>query len=319
MELKEEILQQKIKDLYDNYIKFYGNNQILGVFLVGLGNYGFAESEEELKFIIVYLPTFEELCTQNFILKRDNFEGELYDARRVYTIISHNYDISLELLYTNYYFINPKYRELWNNYFYNNRNKFSVMDKKERLKRIRDMVQKAFNQNNYFEAMRLYIAASLYVKEKECDNCFHIKDPIYKNFLWDCKHGKHKDIIAADILSEIDDFIDDTSDYIDYNADKIIKTGVLEIMSSALRKTISYDAFIGSLTPTELRAWETVRMHLKRGEKVISISKLLEETKISRPIFKNLFSKMEQDKIAIITNMGAKGTEIKLTDFDSII
>ena len=96
------------------------------------------------------------------------------------------------------------------------------MNKKERLKRIKNMVQKAFNQNNYFEAMRLYIASSLYVKEKECDNCFHIKDPIYKNFLWDCKHGKHKDIIAADILSEMDDFIDDTSDYIDYDADKII-------------------------------------------------------------------------------------------------
>ena len=88
---------------------------------------------EKLKFIIVYLPTFEELCTQSFILKRDNFEGELYDARRAYTIISHNYDISLELLYTNYYIINPKYRELWNTYFYKNRNKFSAMNKKERL------------------------------------------------------------------------------------------------------------------------------------------------------------------------------------------
>lgn len=117
----------------------------------------------------------------------------------------------------------------------------------------------------------------------------------------------------------MDDFIDDTSDYIDYDADKIVKTGILEIMSSALRKTISYDAFIGSLTPTELRAWETVRRHLKQGERIISISKLLEETKISRPIFKNLFSKMEQDKIATITNMGAKGTEIKLTEFDLII
>lgn len=75
MELKEEILQQKITNLYNNYTKFYGNNQILGVFLVGLGNYGFAETEEELKFIVVYLPTFEELCTQSFISKEIILKG----------------------------------------------------------------------------------------------------------------------------------------------------------------------------------------------------------------------------------------------------
>ena len=74
-------------------------------------------------------------------------------------------------------------------------------------------------------------------------------------------------------------------------------------MSSALRKTISYDVFIGSLTPTELRAWETVRMHLKRGEKIISISKLLEETKISRPIFKNLFSKIPKHFVFRLLNL----------------
>lgn len=117
-----------------------------------------------------------------FYFKRDNFEGELYDARRAYTIISHDYDVSLELLYTNYNLINPKYKELWNTYFYSNRNKFATVNKKERLKRIKDMIQKAFNQNNYFEAMRLYIASSLYTKEKNVIIVFTLKILFIKIF-----------------------------------------------------------------------------------------------------------------------------------------
>ena len=38
--------------------------------------------------------------------------------------------------------------------------------------------------------------------------------------------------------------------------------------------------------------------------------KIVEETGISRPVFKNLFVKLEKNKVATITNQGVKGTYI---------
>ena len=51
---------------------------------------------------------------------------------------------------------------------------------------------------------------------------------------------------------------------------------------------------------------------LENGEGTISISKLLEESDISRPVFKSTLNKIEKYYIAEVTNMGVKGTNIKL-------
>ena len=50
----------------------------------------------------------------------------------------------------------------------------------------------------------------------------------------------------------------------------------------------------------------------------ITISKIVNQTGISRPVFNNLIVKLKEDKVAEITNQGAKGAKIKFTNQDLI-
>lgn len=319
MKLDDNIIFSFIKNCYNKNIEKYGSNQILGTFVVGLANYGFAETAEEIQTVTVYLPTFEELCIGGIEYDNtDGFSEELYDIRKAYNAVLNHKDYSLELLYSDFYIINPKYKKIWQDNFIGQREQISKVNKKDRLLKARDRAKLAFENGNTFEAARLYIGAKEYVNSSECTKAFHIEDELLKDLLWKYKKSPSDFLDIDNIISKMNSFIDKVDEEIDFKADLIIKNGVLTLMQSALQKTVSYDAFINNLTNMELKAWAKIKTLLQSGINIISVSKLTEETEISRPVFKNLFLKLEQDNIAHINNMGVKGTEIKLID-ESII
>ena len=81
-------------------------------------------------------------------------------------------------------------------------------------------------------------------------------------------------------------------------------------MDSALQKTVPMDTFKASLTKTELNAFEAILERIKQKSGIISISKMIEETSISRPVYKSLLTKMKNNKIAEVCNQGVNGTYI---------
>lgn len=72
----------------------------------------------------------------------------------------------------------------------------------------------------------------------------------------------------------------------------------------------TYEQFKQSLTLAETEGL-TYIMQKIQNEGIISINALSKETGISRPVFNNLINKLENSKIIIMQNMGAKGTYIK--------
>ena len=69
------------------------------------------------------------------------------------------------------------------------------------------------------------------------------------------------------------------------------------------------------LTTTEQKALKIVIEHLENGRQGnISISQLVANSSISRPVFKNLIQKMKDNSVAEIENQGVKGTYIKIID-----
>lgn len=97
------------------------------------------------------------------------------------------------------------------------------------------------------------------------------------------------------------------------------KQGIIELIKAAdfqfNKKQNPYSTFIESLTKNERDALSAVLSNLnKEKEGYVSIVKLVEQTKISRPVFKNLFIKMEKNNIAEIVNSGVKGTYIKILE-----
>jgi GTP-sensing pleiotropic transcriptional regulator CodY len=93
---------------------------------------------------------------------------------------------------------------------------------------------------------------------------------------------------------------------------EVIKTSLKEEEPQEQEEEkVNINDFIEELTNTEKKAFNFIKQELVNGEGIISISKITDKTNISRPVYKNLFSKLEKAKIAEITNMGVKGTKIK--------
>ena len=86
--------------------------------------------------------------------------------------------------------------------------------------------------------------------------------------------------------------------------------GIVNKSFTETKKKMTKEDFVNSLTKTEKKAFEFLLTKLSNGEGVVSISQLILETNISRPVFKNLLSKMGE--VAEINNLGVKGTYIKI-------
>lgn len=71
-------------------------------------------------------------------------------------------------------------------------------------------------------------------------------------------------------------------------------------------------AFLNSLTPSEQKALQFILKSINYSEGTLVISKLIEQSQISRAVITNLIAKIEKYQIMEIKSRGVKGTTFKL-------
>lgn len=312
--LNKDDITSALKEEYDYYIQQYSKNRILGTFVIGKGNYGFAKTINDLHFITIYLPTFDELCIgKPKHIYQTTEHGVLLDMRRVYTISVESDMHILEILFSDYCIITPKYRTLFTHEWLNKRNTIARYNEKMRLTRAYECAQKAANEHDIFEVLRLYQGAYLYSMNADVYTCFHPSNPL-DIYALNSALNETNNIDVEDVLNRMQVLVDEAPDTTNVEAMNLIKQGTIDLITASLQESVSYDTFISCLTKTENDALLALQSKLTDGAGNISISKIIEETGISRPVWKNLFLKMESNNIATIKNEGVKGTYIKLLD-----
>lgn len=76
--------------------------------------------------------------------------------------------------------------------------------------------------------------------------------------------------------------------------------------------------FINSLTASETEAFRVLKQKIGKNKEIItSSSAIAEESKVTRTVVSNLFSKLKNAEIAIITSVGPRGSHIKIIN-DSV-
>lgn len=92
-----------------------------------------------------------------------------------------------------------------------------------------------------------------------------------------------------------------------------IRKGILELVeNSIVVNPIKTNNVEEKFTKTEEKALNVILNELgEKREGNISISNLIEKSKISRPVFKNTLLKLEKNELAKIDNQGTKGTYIR--------
>ena len=85
------------------------------------------------------------------------------------------------------------------------------------------------------------------------------------------------------------------------------------------RETALPQPFFESLTPSEKKALKFILTLINYSEGTLIISKLIEQSQVSRAVITNLIAKIEKYRVMEIKSKGVKGTYFKtLIDFKNI-
>lgn len=144
-----------------------------------------------------------------------------------------------------------------------------------------------------------YIFESLFSK-------YHLINPKYQEIY--NKYFKKEKIVGGKKVGK--DWIIKDGYYISLTN---IRKGILELVeNSIVVNPIKTNNIEEKFTKTEEKALNVILNELgEKKEGNISISNLIEKSKISRPVFKNTLLKLEKNELAKIDNQGTKGTYIR--------
>ena len=309
--VNENLVAQRGNQIYLECVKQFGEDRVLGVFTIGLYNYNAAESMDEVQYMAIYIPTFEDLCMQ---IPETEYRGDylLRDVRAIYLRGQEISGSSLELSYALYKKINPLYLSIYKEHFLKYKDEMGRKCHFFKTDAIKIKMEEYISNGDIFGAARLRIAAEQFFKGASMEECFRPTQSYINTYLESIKHGFLK-IEPDTLFSEVDNILNSYSELELSNfTNKQIKLGVINIINASLKKKVDVETFESQLTATEQKAFEVIKENLDENkEACLSISKLYESTGISRPVWKNLFLKMEREQFAEIQNMGVKGTYIK--------
>ena len=322
---------KRLKKQLDYAIEKAGlnENRVLGIFLYGSQNYHMAGPDSDIDSKVIYLPTFEDFCLNKQWLSIDieTEDGEHIDIKdiRYMKEMWEKQNINfLEILFTDYFIINPKYIQLFTHYFKNNREIIAHYDRQKAITSIGGQALHTLSQGTdnkkLYNAHRLYYFLQDYLLDYPYEECIVPTGP-YSKSLWELKYHCNLDAekrlegaqaVEQGIKHLLEVYKDIDSPYHEAAAATMNK-GVCEILKlSFAEKEITKSDFLDSLTNTETKALHSIFNEI-HDEGNISLSKMVEKYSISRPVYNNLLSKLKEYNIAEVIAQGVKGTYIRFT------
>lgn len=227
---KEYILNQLHKHLC-NAKKYYKADQILGVFLYGSQNYNADTEDSDVDSKMILVPTIEDLCfkrpTSTCFKTHFDDDGhcEIKDIREIANMFKKQNINFLEILYTDYFILNPKYEEVWNKNFIKIRDDIVRMDIRAAIKSIIGQIRNTLdrypeNNKRISNALRFTHFLRYYLAGWNYKDCIDIKnyEPEVTELIMCLKRDlikdqANKDEIIKNILKDTEKLADRLDDY----------------------------------------------------------------------------------------------------------
>lgn len=136
----EKRLYDQFKEAKERVTSYNIGQQSIGIFLYGSQNYNADLPDSDVDSKIIYVPTLEELCFKEPISKDIKFDNgehcEIKDIREMAKMFKKQNINFLEILYTDYFILNPKYEKVWRENFLSIKDKIVRMDIRATVKSI---------------------------------------------------------------------------------------------------------------------------------------------------------------------------------------
>ena len=314
--LSKKTIRQELDDITHKLQQKYNEKYIFGVFVLGNATYNLAEDIDELEYMMVRLPSFEEMClrTPEIFFDEDYPNVEIIDWGVFGNFyVQQNNILIQQFLFTDYYNVNPRYKKYYENIIrpaaediFAYGHTVRLQSAKEIALEILESEQMCLTGLQAMEAARLALAIDLYLHNTPCEDCVKLNKSMYISYLLDIKHGNTA-MNPNELLAQM------TIPSAKNNEEpkqikQLIEKITIDILRMAVTKDIDEQYFLQCLTVKEKIALDSLLNYLDEGEGNVSIVKMVEKAGVSRPVFMGLIQKMKDHKIAEIKNMGVKGT-----------
>lgn len=116
--LRKERIMKGVQEHYDEALQYFRPEQIVGCFLQGSQNYGLDYEGSDVDTKLIVVPSFADICLNRKPIStthvRENNEHTDWKDIRLYMEIFRKQNLNfLEILFTEFYIINPMYKEEW--------------------------------------------------------------------------------------------------------------------------------------------------------------------------------------------------------------
>lgn len=315
--LSKETIRQELDDITHKLQQKYDEKYIFGVFVLGNATYNLAEDIDELAYMMVRLPSFEEMClrTPEIFFDEDYPNVEIIDWGIFGNFyVQQNNILIQQFLFTDYYNVNLRYKKYYENIIRPAAEDIFAYGHTARLQSTKEMTLEILESEQKMcltglqamEAARLALAIDLYLHNTPCEECVKLNKSMYISYLLDIKHGNtviHPDELLAQMTIPSAKNNEEPK-----QIKQLIEKITIDILRMAVTKDIDEQYFLQCLTAKEKIALDSLLNYLDEGEGNVSIVKMIEKAGVSRPVFMGLIQKMKDHKIAEIKNMGVKGT-----------
>ena len=117
-EIRHAMIMKRVQDHYDEALQYFPEEQIVGVFLQGSQNYGLDYEGSDVDTKLIVVPSFRDICLNKKPVStthvRANDEHTDWKDIRLYMETFRKQNLNfLEILFTDFYIINPMYKAEW--------------------------------------------------------------------------------------------------------------------------------------------------------------------------------------------------------------
>ena len=117
-EIRAGLIMKRLQEHYDESLQYFKPEEIVGIFLQGSQNYGLDYEGSDIDTKLIVVPNFKDICLNKKPVStthiRANEEHIDFKDIRLYMETFRKQNLNfLEILFTDFYIINPMYKEQW--------------------------------------------------------------------------------------------------------------------------------------------------------------------------------------------------------------
>lgn len=190
----------------------FKEENIVGIFAYGSQNYGVATETSDWDTKAIIVPSYEELVLRPPVSREIHLENEehceIKDIREIVNMFKKQNINFLEILYTEYKWLNPEYKDQWEYYFEENREIITHYDTNKTVKSICGQAIHTLKQNptdgkKVANGYRLLRFLQNYLAGDNYKDCIVLPEKERQRII-DFKTGKyHSNLIAIGLLEKL--------------------------------------------------------------------------------------------------------------------